>query len=106
MSWVPALVAAGLVTFAIRLSFIALLGKVELPVLVIRALRFVPPAVLSAIILPEMLIRDGALDLRPGNVRLLAGVAAALVAWRTKSVVGTIAVGMAVLWALQALLPA
>lgn len=106
MSWLPALVVAGLVTFGIRLSFIALLGKVELPVLVIRALRFVPPAVLSAIILPEMLVRDGALDLRPGNVRLVAGVVAALVAWRTRSVVATIAVGMAVLWLAQALLGA
>lgn len=106
MSWLPALVVAGLVTFAIRLSFVALLGKVELPVLVIRALRFVPPAVLSAIILPEMLVRDGALDLRPGNVRLVAGVVAAVVAWRTRSVVLTIAVGMVVLWVMQALLGA
>jgi branched-subunit amino acid transport protein len=104
--WIPTLVVAGLVTFAIRLSFIALLGKVELPLVVIRALRFVPPAVLSAIILPEMLVRDGAIDLRPGNVRLIAGVLAAVVAWRTKSVVLTIAVGMAALWTAQALLPA
>lgn len=104
MSWLPALAVAGLVTFGIRLSFIALLGKVELPPALTRALRFVPPAVLSAIILPEMLVRDGAVDLHPGNVRLLAGVAAALVAWRTRNVLLTIAVGMAVLWTAQALL--
>jgi branched-subunit amino acid transport protein len=104
MSWLPALAVAGLVTFAIRLSFIALLGKVELPPVLTRALRFVPPAVLSAIILPEMLVRDGAVDLRPGNVRLLAGVLAAFVAWRTRNVLLTIAVGMAALWTAQALL--
>ena len=104
MSWLPALVVAGLVTFGIRLSFIALLGKVELPPALSRALRFVPPAVLSAIILPEMLVRDGAVDLRPGNARLLAGLVAALVAWRTRNVLLTIAVGMAALWTAQALL--
>lgn len=106
MSWFPVLVVAGLVTFAIRLSFIALLGKVALPPVLTRALRFVPPAVLSAIILPELVMQDGALDLRPANARLLAGVLAAVIAWRTRNVLLTIAVGMAALWMLQALLPA
>jgi branched-subunit amino acid transport protein len=105
MSWLPALAVAGLVTFAIRLSFIALLGKVELPPVITRALRYVPPAVLSAIIFPELLVRHGALDLRPGNARLIGGVVAALVAWRTRNVLLTIAVGMAALWTVQALLP-
>jgi len=104
MSWLPALAVAGLVTFGIRLSFIALLGKVELPPVLTRALRFVPPAVLSAIIFPEMLVRDGALDLHPGNARLLAGVVAAFAAWRTRNVVLTIAVGMVALWTAQAFL--
>lgn len=105
MSWLPALAVAGLVTFAIRLSFIALLGRVEVPPLLTRALRFVPAAVLSAIIVPELLVRDGAPDLSPWNPRLLAGLLAALVAWRTRSVVVTIGAGMLALWALQALLP-
>ena len=104
MSWLPALAIAGLITFGIRLSFIALLGKVELPPVLSRALRFVPPAVLSAIILPEVLVRDGAVDLHPANPRLVAGVLAALVAWRTRNVVLTIAVGMAALWTAQAFL--
>jgi len=105
MSWLPVLAVAGLVTFAIRLSFIALLGRVEVPPLLTRALRFVPAAVLSAIIVPELVVRDGAPDLRLGNPRLLAGLLAALVAWRTRSVLTTIAAGMAALWALLALLP-
>ena len=104
MSWLPVLAVAGLVTFAIRLSFIALLGRLEPSLAVTRALRFVPPAVLSAIILPELLVRDGAVALEPGNLRLLAGAVAALVAWWTRSVVLTIAAGMAALWTLQALL--
>ena len=97
------LLTMGLVTFAIRLSVIALSDKIELPVLVRRSLRFVPPAVLAAIIAPELLMREGVLDVSLSNARLLAGVLAALVAWRTKNVLLTIAVGMAALWLLQSL---
>ena len=94
------MVGMGVVTFAIRLSMIVLLGRVDVPALVQRALRFVPPAVFSAIILPELLRPAGRLDLSWGNARLLAGVLAAVVAWRTRNVLLSIAVGMAALWAL------
>jgi branched-subunit amino acid transport protein len=104
MSWLPALALGGLLTFLTRLSFIALLGRVETPPALARALRFVPPAILSAIILPELVLRDGALWLSPSNERLAAGLFAALVAWYTRNVLATIGAGMAVLWGLQALL--
>jgi branched-subunit amino acid transport protein len=94
---------AGLVTFGIRLSFIQLLGKVELPLPLKRALRFVPPAVLTAIIFPELLLHSGSLDISFGNSRLLAGLLAILVAWRTKNAVLTILAGMAALYLFQAL---
>jgi branched chain amino acid efflux pump len=103
MSWLPWLALGGLLTFLTRLSFIALLGRLETPPRLARALRFVPPAILSAVIVPELVLRQGAIALSPGNERLVAGLAAALVAWLTKNVLATIAVGMAVLWALQAL---
>ena len=100
------ILCAGILTFAIRLSLIALMGRVEVSPLVQRALRFVPPAVLSAIIFPELLWHSGQLDMSLGNTRLLAGVLAALVAWRTKNVLLTIGVGMAAVWILQAVSPA
>ncbi len=95
------LVIAGLLTFFIRLSFIALLEKWSPPAWVRRALRFVPPAVLTAIILPELLIRDN--HFVPLNPRLLAGIVAAVVGWRTRNIILTIAFGMASLLLLQAL---
>ena len=95
------LVVIGAITFAYRLSFMALLEKVEVPALLRRALRFVPVAALTAIITPELFIRDGALALSPMNLRLTAGVIAVLVAWRTKNTLLTIGVGMAALWVLQ-----
>jgi branched-subunit amino acid transport protein len=45
-------VGAGVVTFVLRLSFIALLGRVEVPAFLEKALRFVPAAVLTAVVIP------------------------------------------------------
>ena len=97
------IIASGGVTYALRLSFIVLLGRVALPEVLRRGLRFVPPAVLAAIILPELVLRQGRLDLAPANPRLLAGLLAGVIAWRTRNVLLTIGVGMAGLWLLQAL---
>jgi branched-subunit amino acid transport protein len=97
------LLAMGAVTYLTRLSMIALLGQVEIPDLVKRGLKYVPPAVLSAIIAPALLRPNGPFDLSPSNERLLAGMAATLVAWRTRNVMLTIGVGMGMLWLLSAL---
>ncbi|HZD58105.1 MAG TPA: AzlD domain-containing protein [Anaerolineales bacterium] len=98
------MIAIGVMTYATRLSFILLFGKMEIPRNLRRALRFVPAAVLPAIIFPELLVRDGVLNLSLGNERMLAGILAFLVAWRTKSAVLTIFIGMAALLLLQTLL--
>jgi branched-subunit amino acid transport protein len=91
------LLAGGVITYALRLSFIVLLERVQMPSIVQRALRFVPPAVLSAIIFPELLMANGVLDVSLSNLRLVAGVVAVVVAWKTKNALLTVAVGMAVL---------
>jgi branched-subunit amino acid transport protein len=95
------LIVIGVITFGFRLSFIALMDRLRLPPLLQRALRFVPAAALTAIITPELLIRDGAIFLSPMNARLIAGVIAMVVAWRTKNTLLTIAAGMIALWILQ-----
>lgn len=97
------IIGMGIITYGIRLSMIVLLEKVELTTRLKQALRFVPPAVLSAIIFPELLQPGGRLDVSLGNERLLAGLLAMVVAWRTKNVLWTIAAGMAALWLLQSL---
>ncbi|MBI5567861.1 MAG: AzlD domain-containing protein [Chloroflexi bacterium] len=97
------ILAMGIVTFSIRLLPIVLLGRIDIPLVVQRALRFVPPAVLSAIIAPELLMPGGEFSLSLGNARLIAGVIATIVAWRTKNVLATIAVGMIAFWVLQGL---
>jgi branched-subunit amino acid transport protein len=95
------IIVAGILTYATRLSFIMLYGKINMPGLVERALLFVPPAVLTAIFFPELLLDGGELFISIGNARLLAGTLAIAVAWRTKSVTYTIVIGMLTLWILQ-----
>ena len=108
MSVLPAALAIlgmGVITYLIRLSLFILPEKVMLPPWLLRALRYVPAAVLSAIILPELLLPGGTLDISLGNERLLAGLVAAVVAWRTRNVFVIVAVGMIVLWLLQSYWP-
>jgi branched-subunit amino acid transport protein len=96
-----AICGMGLITYLLRLTPILLMGRVVIGGGALRALRFVPSAVLSAIIFPELLMPGGTLDVSLGNERLLAGLLAAVVAWYSKNVLWTIAVGMVVLWLLQ-----
>ncbi len=87
------------VTFFTRFTMIALLGKVDLPQWAQRAFRLVLPAVMMAIVLPQVLIRSGAIVTTPLNPRLISVLIAGVVAWRTKNMVYTLLAGMAVLWA-------
>lgn len=83
-----------LVTLVARYPVLALMGRIELPGRVFRALRFIPVAVLTAIIAPELLIREGAPALTIGNAYLFGGLAAMLVAWRWGNLLLTIVAGM------------
>ncbi len=98
------LLIIGLITYAIRLSCIGLLGQREMPALLLKALRFVPITVLPAIILPQLFLRNNTLVLSVQNPRWIAGILAGIVAWRTRNVLLTILVGMVALWLLQFLL--
>ena len=99
------MIALAIGTFLIRISFIMLLSNREVHPLIARALRFVPAAVLSALVIPQILTRNNSLRVSFTNPQLTAGLVAAVVAWRTKNVLFTILSGMAVLWVLQALMP-
>jgi branched-subunit amino acid transport protein len=90
--------AVGILTFLTRLSFILLQEKWQPPALITRGLRFVPVAVLTAIFVPEILLIENRLALSLDNPRLLAGIIAILVAYKTKSALWTIGVGMSAFW--------
>jgi len=87
--WVVILLA-GLLTFSTRLSFIILLDRIKAPNWFRRGLRFVPAAVLSAIILPQLATNNTTFDLSFRNPQLYSGAFAVIIAWRTKNVLLTI----------------
>ena len=93
----------GLITFCMRFSLIYLLaeGRFEIPETIRKALHYVPPAVLSAIIFPELFLRNGTLDLSLENTPLLAGLVAILVAWFSKNTLITIIAGTLALFLLK-----
>ena len=100
--WVVTLLAGGF-AFGLRLSFIELFSHRELPAWSRRALRFVAPAVLFAIVAPAVLLGP---DGRVGafaSPRVAAALFAVLVTLRWRSPTLAIFGGMAVLWSLQAL---
>lgn len=94
-----AVVAIAVGTWGFRVSFVVLFGYVdEIPPRVDRVLRFIPAALLAAIVGPRLLLVDGTLAVSPDNERLLAGLVALVVAWRTEHMIATIVVGMLALW--------
>jgi branched-subunit amino acid transport protein len=95
------IVVLGVGTFALRLSFIQLSTWLdEFPPRVEQALGFIPAAILAALIFPELFPTGGSVVGTLVNPYSIAGGIATVVAWRTRNMMATILVGMAVLWGL------
>lgn len=92
-----------LVTFWIRYPAIALSGRLRLPERLRQALNYVPPAVLTAIVVPLILVHDDALWLGIDNPRLVGAIAAIGVGFWRKNLLLTIVVGMSAFLLWQAL---
>lgn len=88
-----------LATYFTRYAMIAALGQ-ELPSPLRCWLRYVPVAVLAALVVPAALAPRG--DLEVGR-HAWAALAGAVIAWRTRSVLWTILGGMAAFWLLKAI---
>lgn len=94
----------GALNYLSRLSFIAIFARRHVPVLLARAFRYVPAAMLTALVLP-MIVAPGA----PASVSAPKVVAAAVaggVAFVTRSTLATLVAGMLTLWVLQLTLSA
>ena len=96
------IILTGLGTFLLRLSFINLYGKIKMHTLLKKSLRFIPPAVFAALVLPALLYNsDSVINISLHNYRLLAGIIAAFLAWKLKNVLLTTFVGLGALWVFQ-----
>ena len=97
------IVLLGFGTFLIRYSFLGILGGRVLPEWLLRHLRYVPAAVLPALVAP-MVVWPQATGGEPDPARLAAAAVALLIGALLRSVLGAIFGGMATLYLLQYLL--
>lgn len=94
-----------LATFTIRYAMFAVSGRVKLPDKLVRALRYVPPAVLTAITVPAVLIPTGSeIVFSYTNARLVGALVAFGVGWFSKNLLLTILLGMIAFFCWQWLL--
>jgi branched-subunit amino acid transport protein len=92
---------AALVAFLSRAIFIVPGSHLRLPATAERALRYAPAAALMAIVAPDLALVQGALSISIENPKLIAGLVAFGLAAGTRSILATIAGGMAVLLLLR-----
>ena len=95
--------ALGVGTFAIRFSFLGLIGNRELPEWLLRHLRYTPVAILPALVAPSILwpeATDGALD----PTRLGAAALTIAVGLLTRNPLWAIVAGIVSFLGLSALL--
>jgi branched-subunit amino acid transport protein len=97
-----AVVLAGIGTYSMRVSFLVLAHRLaDVPPAVQRILRQIPPAALAAIVVPALLRPEGTFDV--WQPRLLAGILAAAVAWRTRNIALTLVAGIGLVMLLEAM---
>ncbi len=98
------LVGMAVVTFLPRLIPAWFLRGRKLPPFLIAWLSYVPVAVLAALLLPSLLIEDNQINLSMNNLYLWAAIPAGLVAWKKKSLFGTVITGMVVVAVIRLLI--
>lgn len=101
--WQEALLIAGMMaaTFGVRYPVLRLSGRVHMPRWLVKALSYVPVAVLSAITVPIMLAPQGDLSLNLSNEYLVAGVFSIIFVAFTNRLLETIVLGMGLFLALR-----
>jgi branched-subunit amino acid transport protein len=103
MIWII-MIVTGLLNFAMRISMFSGLFQGTIAPSLRSVLRFVPIAVLSAVIAAAVFIDPASGAASVHFPKVLAATLAAIVAWITQSVMATIAVGLSTIWIMGALI--
>jgi branched-subunit amino acid transport protein len=98
------MIGMGVVTFLPRLLPAWFLRGRTLHPFIEAWLKYVPVAVLAALLLPSLLVSNGHLNLTWNNLYLWAALPAGVTAWKTRSMFATVLVGMAVVAIVRLLL--
>ncbi|MEO0645216.1 MAG: AzlD domain-containing protein [Cyanobacteria bacterium J06650_10] len=88
-------------TFSIRYIMFGASSRITLSPALLNALRYVPPVVLSAIVVPEVLLTEGTLFVSYLNARLVGAIAAIIISYFTRNLLLTITMGMAIFFGWQ-----
>ena len=100
MIWLV-MIVCGLLTLSMRFVMFSDLAPRQLPGWLEEALGFVPVAVLTAIIVPAVIISPEGGPMLAGNSKLPAALVAVTAALVTRSVLATIASGLGSMWVLE-----
>lgn len=95
------ILGCALVTFIPRVLPLMLLSQMELPKWLIRWLKNVPVAVMAALLAQELLLSDNQFSIAENYLKLLAAIPAFLIAFFTKSLLGTVMAGVIVMMVLR-----
>jgi branched-subunit amino acid transport protein len=92
------------VTFGIRYFLFALADRIRMAPWIEASLKFIPPAVLTAITLPAVLLPKGDWHLSFANPYLIAALVTTAAGIRTQNLLATIAIGLFAFFAYRLLL--
>jgi branched-subunit amino acid transport protein len=95
------IIGMSIVTQLPRIVPLVVLTRISLPPLVIRWLKHIPVAVLSALLFPSLLMPDGTLSLSLNNTALLAAIPCMILAAKTKNLFITVLTGIVISALLQ-----
>ncbi len=88
------IMGCALVTFIPRVLPLMLLSQMELPKWAIRWLKHIPVAVMAALLTQDLLLSENEFSISSNILKLLAAIPAFIIAIMTKSLLGTVVVGI------------
>lgn len=97
------IIGMALVTYFTRIGALALFRFTGVPTWLNRWLKYVPVAILTALIVPSLLLPNGNLDISLSNHYLIAGIAAAFVAYKSRNIIATLGIGISIMIVLKLL---
>lgn len=97
-SFILLVLGMGLVSFIPRWVPLFFLSKRQLPGLLIEWLELIPVAILSALLVPALVTSGSPRVFAPLSMEMLVAIPTFVFAWFTKSLGGTLVVGMLLYW--------
>ncbi|WP_430734823.1 AzlD domain-containing protein [Halodesulfovibrio aestuarii] len=91
----------GIATIIMRGSFILTADRFKLNTKFAGILKFIPASVLAALVAPAIVYHEGMVSALHGKERILAGIIALLIAYKTRNIFFTILSGMGTLYLIQ-----